>query len=242
MIVAIHQPNFLPWLGYFLKMVHADAFIHLDNVPFTKHGYQNRVRIKGMEGERWLTVPVLSKGRFGQLTCDVEIDNSRPWRDQHLKGLRADYGAAPFFSPIFDSLQDVYQKGDSHLSRFNLRLVGQVANWLGLRRRFFLASELGIQATGSHLLLRLVQAVRGGVYLSGPSGKDYLDLDLFARAGIEVRFHSFQHPTYQQHNGPFIEGLSVIDLLMNVGVEGARDVLAGVGSEAAGTEFRKGGG
>ena len=230
MIVAIHQPNFLPWLGYFLKMSCADAFIYLDNVPFSKHGYLNRVRIKGREDARWLSVPVLAKGRSGQLIDEVEINNATRWREQHLNTLRTEYGAAPCFRGIFAALQDTYQDADGNLARFNLRLLERLTDWLALRPRFFLASQIGVEGTGSQLLLRLVQAVGGDIYLSGPSGREYLDLDLFARSGVLVRFHSLRHPVYAQFQGPFCEGLSTIDLLMNAGEERARVVLANAGS------------
>lgn len=226
MIVAIHQPNFLPWLGYFLKMAQADAFIYLDNVPFTKHGYQNRVKIKAREGARWLTVPVLSKGRFGQLTRDIEINNAGRWRDQHVNGLQTEYGRAPYSRPVLDSLKRAYEEADSSLTSFNLKLIDLVADWLALRPRCFFASDLGVEGTGPELLLGLVKAVGGDVYLSGPSGRDYLDLDLFARAGVEIKFHLFEHPVYSQLHYPFIERLSVIDLLLNTGKDGAREVLA----------------
>lgn len=230
MIVAIHQSNFLPWLGYFLKMAHADAFIYLDNVPFSKPSYVNRVKVKGRDGPRWLTVPVLTTGRSGQLIHDVTIDDAKRWREQHLHTLQTEYGGARSFADIFAGLREVFEQPDDSLARFNVRLLDQLTGWLALRPRFFFASQLGIDGAGSELLLRLVQAVGGDTYLSGRSGRAYLDLDLFERSGVEVRFLSFCHPVYQQLHGPFCQGLSTIDLLMSAGPQGARDRLAGVES------------
>lgn len=216
-VVAIHQPNFLPWLGFFHKMTLADVFILLDNVPFTKNGFQNRVKIKSAQGEQWLTVPVLTKGRFGQLTCEVLINNNVRWQKAHLGTLRANYRRAPYYEKVLAWLKPLYRETPTHLAAFNQSLIEAVLRQLSLPSELVVASSVALEGNGPELLLHLVQAVSGNVYLSGPSGRDYLDASIFQRAGIKVEFQRFQHPVYPQLYGDSIPGLSIIDLLMNVG-------------------------
>lgn len=215
-VVAIHQPNFLPWLGFFHKMALADVFILLDNVPFTKNGFQNRVKIKSAQGEQWLTVPVLTKGRFGQLTCEVLLNDTIRWQRTHLAALRTNYRRAPYYEEVLAWLGPLYRGTSTSLAVFNQALIEITQHRLALSTELLTASSLSVEGSGAELLLRLVQAVGGDVYLSGPSGHDYLDTAIFQEAGIEVRFQQFDHPTYPQLYGDFIPGLSAIDLLMNV--------------------------
>ncbi len=216
-VVTIHQPNFLPWMGFFHKMALADVFILLDNVPFTKNGFQNRVKIKSAQGEQWLTVPVLTKGRSGQLTCDVQINNKSRWQRIHLTALRTNYQRAPYYEAVLAWLEPWYEKSWTFLVDFNRPLIEEVMHQLRLQAELVNASSLSVEGSGSELLLRLVKKVGGNVYLSGPSGRRYLDIESFEQAGITVRFQEFHHPVYPQLYGEFIPGLSVLDLLMNVG-------------------------
>ncbi len=226
-VAAIHQPNFLPWLGFFHKMVSADIFILLDNVPYSKNSYQNRVKIKSAQGEQWLTVPVLTKGRFGQLTCDVPINNAGRWQNRHLAALRTNYQRAPCFEQVLTWLEPFYRKTYAKLADFNRALIEAVVHQLKLPVSLVDASSLASDGSGAGLLLQLVQAVGCDVYLSGPSGRDYLDMSIFQQSGVEVRFQQFQHPFYPQLYDDFIPGLSIVDLLMNVNSHAAVDCLKG---------------
>lgn len=198
-------------------MTSANVFILLDNVPFTKNSFQNRVKIKSAQGEQWLTVPVLTKGRFGQLTREVPINNATRWQRAHLAALCTNYRRAPYYEEVLAWLEPLYRETPTHLSPFNQSLIESVVHQLGLPTELVNASSLTSEGSGSQLLMQLVQAVGGKVYLSGPSGRDYLDASIFQRAGIKVQFQQFQHPVYPQLYGDFIPGLSIIDLLMNVG-------------------------
>lgn len=215
MRVAIHQPNLFPWLGFFDKMAQADLFIFLDNTPFTKGGYQNRVQIKGPQGAQWLTVPVHTKGRLGQLTYAVEIDNKLTWHSTHLKTFQMLYGRAPGFERLYPYLERVYQSSYERLVPFNLAGIELARRELGIATPCLLASELGVSGAGSQLLCDLVAQAGGTIYLSGPSGRNYLDEALFHRRGIAVEYHSFMPFEYPQRYGAFIGGLSVLDYLFN---------------------------
>jgi hypothetical protein len=224
-VVAIHQPTFLPWLGFFHKMIMADVFILLDNVPFTKNGFQNRVKIKSAQGEQWLTVPVLTKGRFGQQIREVPINNATRWQRSHLAALSTNYGRAPNYEEVLAWLEPLYGKPYAQLATFNQLLIETAVNQLELPVRLVIASSLAAEGSRSELLLQLVQAVGGKVYLSGPSGRSYVDRSIFQKAGVEIQFQQFRHPVYPQLYGDFVARLSIVDLLMNVGSSKAVDYL-----------------
>ena len=210
MIVAIHQPNFLPWLGYFDKMNRSDLLILLDTVPFTKGGFQNRVQFRGRQGPLWLTIPVLTAGRLGQPTREVAIDPAGKWRTDHLKTLQANYAKAPGWRTLMPQIARLYEDPGSLLAPFATRGIMLLRDHLGIRTPVLAASGLDCRGSGSELLLNLVQAVGGTTYLSGPSGRTYLDAGLFERAGIGLAFHAFT----PQAGPPGLPGLSTLDFLL----------------------------
>lgn len=227
-IVGIHQPNFLPWLGYFYKLAKCDTFVPLDNVQYTKNSFINRNRIKTPQGAMWLTVPVKIKGRFGQLIKDVEINNTVDWRKKHLGTLEANYRKARFFEPIFQSLKAIYYADDwSNLCALNIRLLEWVLSLLKLEKRLIRASDLNLEGESTRLLIGIVKAVGGKVYLSGFGGAKYQEEELFKQAGIELQYYEFSHPVYPQLWSDFIPNLSIIDLLFNYGPESLDIILRG---------------
>lgn len=217
MIVTIHQPNLFPWLGFFDKMRKADVFVLLDSVPYTKGGYQNRTQIKGPNGVTWMTVPVISKGLLGQLTGDVLMMPQILWRRNHLLTLENYYRKTPFFDVVMPNLVELYNNSTENLNEFAIPGIDWIRSHLQIGTRLVKSSELKVSGSGSKLLLDIVQSLRGTSYLSGPSGRNYLDLKIFDVAGIGVEFHSFMQFEYPQNNLPFIGGLSSLDYLFHKG-------------------------
>ena len=218
MIVSAHQPNFAPWLGFFDKALHSDVLVLLDTVQFIKRGYQNRARIKAAGGPQWLTVPVISKGRYDQATRDVEIDATAKWRAVHLRTLRTVLARAPHRDELLDVVEPVYARDDLHrLADLNVALVRAVADRLGIATRLVLASELELDGSSTRLMVGLTRAVGGDVYLSGPTGRQYLEPELFDEAGLELRYHGFSPFEYPQQHGAFEPGLSCLDYVANCG-------------------------
>jgi hypothetical protein len=219
--VAIHQPNYLPWLGFFYKMAVADIFIILDTAQFTKNGYQNRVKIKSPSGEQWLTQPVrLFDGAF-KPTNEILFANNQ-WGVRHIKMLQANYGRSKYFRDYFPQLSDFLEKPGENLSSFNFKLISWVAGVLEIKTTILLASEHPSNLTKTERLVDLVKWVSGDTYLSGKGGTKYQDEALFLQSGIKVEIMQYHCVPYHQLWGEFIPGLSAIDLIFNCGTDGRR--------------------
>ena len=223
MIVTIHQPLLMPWLGYLDRMLKADLFVVLDHVQFERRNYQNRTRIR-FDGEaRWFTVPVVQQSRDERI-IDKKIDNSpcgaeRWWGSRHYKTLCYAYREARYFDDYAPHLRSIFDSRFENLVDLDLALLDLLRNALDIRTPMVRSSELGVGGRKSELMLNLCLAVGAQVLLGGMGGsRDYLDMDAFERAGVEVRWQQFRHPRYSQCGPqPFIAGLSSIDLLANCG-------------------------
>jgi hypothetical protein len=221
MVVAIHQPNFLPWLGYFYKIAKSDVFVLLDNVQYSKNGFINRNKVKTPPGiELWLTVPVKSNGLSDLLIKDVHISNQIDWRKKHLQTLEMSYKRSRYFNQLYDDIKKVYYEVDwNNLCLFNISLLKMIIDKLDLKTQLITASELNVEGKSTQLLINIIKKLNGQTYLSGYGGSKYQDEDLFEKAGITLQYYDFKPPTYPQLWGNFISKLSVIDLLFNCGFE-----------------------
>ena len=220
MIVSIHQPQYLPWLGYFDKIDAADVFCFLDNVQYKKNEWQNRNRIKTAQGAQWLTVPV--SYRFGQKISEVLVNNHENWVRKHLQGLVTNYAKAPFFEQYFGLIEEVLRRPWERLADLNIHLIEVLINGLGLTdTETVVASDLDLRDDPTDRLVDICRSVGADAYLSGKDGAKYMDLARFEDAGIAVVFQEFRHPVYTQLFGGFESHLSVVDLLFNCGPDAA---------------------
>lgn len=213
-VVTIHQPDFLPWLGFFDRWAKSDIYIVLDDVQFLRRGWHNRDKVKTPQGVQWLTIPTRKKGRYDQLIREVEIDYSSDWRYKHLETIRMSYHKAPAFDLIFPGLEEIYQTAPKMLMELNLSLLKFAASKLGIRIPTVFASDFALMTKSSLRLLDLVQTVGGTVYLTGSGSVNYLDLELFVQAQVEVVIQEYPGQVYPQLHGEFVPGLSVLDYLM----------------------------
>ena len=220
-VVAIHQPNYLPYLGFFHKMALADVFVVYDTAKFSKNGVTNRNKIKTRTGAQWLTVPVRKPA--GRAIKDVEIA-SPAWTEKHVKSLQASYQAAPYFSSYFSDLRAILSKDWTKLSDVNTALIQIIMDWLSVSPRMVLASTLPLPPSvdATEKIIHYTKASGGSVYLSGPSGKTYLKSEKFKE--IDLRFAEFFPKPYPQLHGSFLSNLSSIDAIFNCG-EKARTLL-----------------
>ena len=226
MIVAIHQPNFLPWLGYFNKIARADRFVFLERAQYSKGSYTNRVRILEQGAPAWLTQP-LSKA-FGKPIGDIEIADSE-WPQKHLSRLRNAYGRAAAFSDVWQDLSEIYSSVPrGPLAGANRHMISAVSGRLGLSTDFVTDGELmAADLSGAERLVALLQACGTDVsYLSGRGGRNYQDEELFARANIPLLYVDYECPGYDQGTDEFMPGLSVLDSLFHLGWAGTAELIA----------------
>jgi hypothetical protein len=215
--LVVLQPSYLPWLGYFDQLKKADVFVWYDDVQFDKNGWRNRNRLKSPGGVRWLTVPVLQSGRAEQPIHEVMIDNRQPWRRKHLLSIAQWYAEAPFIAAMLPRLSDIIEQPWGRLADLDIALVDWMAKEFGMATPRHRSSELGIGGDRNSRLINLCRHFSATRYLSGDSARNYLDVGLFEKHGIEVLWHGYRHPHYPQLHGEFVPQLSALDLLLNVG-------------------------
>ena len=223
-VVTIHQPEFAPWLGFFNKVWQSDVFIIMDDVQFKKNHFENRNKIRTLDeqGWTWIKVPVLTKGRFGQKICQVEInsDGEKRWKDVFLKTVKLSYQRSKYFDEVYGIVERCIKQDTARLVDINACLIVSILGYLGIRKEMLVQSEIVDTASSkSQLLAELIEASGCGIYLSGQSGKVYLDLDLMKEKDITIRYQNFIHPRYEQFHGDFLAGMSIVDLLFNHGKE-----------------------
>jgi hypothetical protein len=232
MIVAIHQPEHMPWLGFFDKMRRADLFVLLDTTQFAKDDFQNRNRIKTRQGPSWLTVPVYKSGASKQLITEVRICNETHWRRRCLRMVLESYREAPYFDAHEEFCRRLYEREWSSLVELNVEVLEYLKAALGLPTTLLTASALGIREHGgTNTNLAICRAVGAHAYLSGKHGRQYLDEDQFAEHNIEVQYQDFRHPVYPQLWGRFAPQMSVIDLLFNCG-QTSLETIAGANAQS----------
>lgn len=226
MIVAIHQPNFFPWLGYFKKIAQSDVFVFLDSVPLSRGSrgtWVNRVRLLVNRFPRWTTCPI--KRASSQMNIsDVIIDSSLPWRNKLIKTVELNYAKATHFSHTMPWLVPLIETQGSILSDYNIGNIMAIAGQMGLKCRFERQSHLKnpavFQTQGSKRLAAICQELEASAYLAGDGAAGYEDESVYDSAGIKLIHSRFIQPSYPQIGSTeFVAGLSVIDCLLNAGLE-----------------------
>lgn len=226
MIACVHQPNFLPWLGFFAKVAASDIYVVMDNVQFPKNCWTNRVKVAGNGAPLWLTVPV-RRGPLETLIADIEIDHSRDWVKQHRATLEARYSRSSFFKLVYPELADILETRPGRLVELNARLIRWVLDGCCVQTSVVIGSTLNAVGKASQLIVGQCQAVGATAYVAGRGSADYDDMEVYETAGIRYRRQEFQHPEYPQYGlSQFLPGLSIIDALFNVGVQGVGLMLA----------------
>ena len=221
MKLSVHQPQYIPWLGYFDKLAKSDAFVFLDNVQYKKREFQNRNKIRTKEGFLWLTVPVLTKGKYEQLMREVEIDNTENWRKDHFEALRHNYSKAPFYAEHEGFLKTLYARDWERLAELNICIIKYMLNYLGIDIPLYLESELSTSGFKTDRIVSICRKLKADIYLSGQGARDYLEEEKFTASGIELIYQEFKQPVYSQVYEGFEANLSILDLLFNMGKESA---------------------
>ena len=220
MIIAIHQPNYLPYLGFFDKMAKSDIFVIYDDAQFNKSDFQHRNRIRIYHGWKWLTVPVEKKRipiNEVKIRNEVKTWKGVKWSDAHFRDIHDNYKDTPYYSVYADELMRIYKRNYEKLVDLNMELIRFLMKAFDIDVKIVFSSDLGFTSKSTQKLVEIVEALGGDVYLSGPKGKDYLDVSLFGRKGIKVVYQDFKHPVYKQQYEGFVPNMAAIDALFNIG-------------------------
>ena len=218
MIVAVHQPIFLPWPGFFHKAAHADRLVLLDDVQFPRgRTWLTRNRLKNEAGELWLTVPVMKRHRGLQSIRNVEICDESGWRRKHLTGIRQSYVHAPYFDDHFPGIEAIYGRGHPRLAGLAIDLIAYLLDALSIRTEVIRQSELGVAGKGTDLLVAICGRLGADRLLALPPAEKHIDEEVARRHGIGIVRAGFRPPVYPQLWGEFICNLSTLDLLLNCG-------------------------
>ncbi|MDQ7018976.1 MAG: WbqC family protein [Robiginitomaculum sp.] len=215
--LAIMQPVYLPWLGYFEQMALCDHFIFLDDVQYTKQDWRNRNRIRTKKDWCWLTIPV-RKGGLDTRLCDVRISDHKNWARAHLLSIRQNYARAPYFEEVFPLVENRLQSPPDRLTDLTIGLIADFAKHLQITTPTQRASDIaGNTNDPVARIIELCHHVGADVYYTGPSAASYLDTEALKNAGIAAIFQDYQHPVYSQVYPGFESHMAVVDLLMTQG-------------------------
>ncbi len=224
-IISIHQPAYLPWLGYFHKIIISDVFIFLDTVQFEKNSFTNRNKILTKNGPMWLTVPVGIKGHISKVLCDMQISDDERWKHKHIESIKLNYSKAPYFDNFFYEIEQYILYAGHSFCDFLYGMTEYFLKVLKIDTRILRSSSLPVGGAKHELIKNLCSHMQGDVYISGVFGRDYLDVANFAKDGIKVVFQDYKHPVYQQLHDTFQSGMGIVDLLMNIGEKKAKSVI-----------------
>lgn len=229
-IVAIHQPNFFPWLGYFDKMIRCDTFVFLDDVQYQKTGgtWVNRVKLLISGKPKWITAEVDRSYHGTKLICEMEFHKQSRWKEKFFNTLKTSYGRHPCYKECMDILEPMFRNTEQNIARFNIQCVLSLCGALEIDvKKIRRSSELLHKGTASDLLCSITNTVGGDTYMCGAGAGGYQDPAVFVAAGIKLQHQDFIHPIYSQFRmDRFLPGLSIIDAAMNIGWERTANMLA----------------
>lgn len=220
MIIAVHQPNYLPYLGFFDKMRKSDIFVIYDDAQFNKEDFQHRNKIRIFNGWKWLSVPVEKKRiPINKIKIKNEFTTWKgfKWNDVHFNDIKDNYKDTPFYKTYENEIMKVYKNKYENLVDLNMNFIYFLKKAFDIDTKIMFSSDLGLRSKSSERLSDIIQALGGDAYLSGSGGSNYLDTTLFEKKGIRVEFQNFVHPSYKQQYEDFVPNMAAIDALFNVG-------------------------
>jgi hypothetical protein len=230
-VVAIHQPNFFPWLGYFDKMARCDHFVFLDNVQIQKTGggWANRVKMIISGRPKWISAPIDREYHGVRQIRETVFKESTGWRNSILSALKHSYKNAPHFKYTIELIAPLLMNQDNNLATYNACAIFGIAEELGIdTSKCTWSSDLPLSGRSNDLLVSIVEALGCNAYMSGDGADGYQDKRVFDEASITLIRQGYIPCSYPQFGTePFVTGLSVIDVLMNIGIEGAKAILHG---------------
>ncbi len=227
--VVIHQPDFVPYIGFFQRFLNADLYIVLDHAQFvngSSRAWTHRDKIKTAAGEKWLSISTKKVPRNTAIN-QVELSTEINWKEKNLQLLDINYKNAPFYREIIPIVEKLYSESCERLAEFNLKSIEMLMELLDIKIPWMLSSNMDPQGSKNELLVDLLQKAEATSYLSGVGAKAYLEEKPFLDANIKVVWQEFEHPVYPQQFNEFIPYLSSLDMLFNCGIIQSRKILRG---------------
>ena len=223
--VAIMQPTYLPWCGYFNMIKNVDEFVFLDSVQFNKRSWQQRNRIEGEGSERWLTVPVYLESGRDTLIQDVKIADAK-LVSGHYDIIKQRYSKTPYWNDLSDIIDPIYSSEIEFLSKLNTRLIIDICKALSINTKFSYSSDLNLSSSKGNLIFDIAENKEADVYVSAPGSREYLDeSNVFGAGKIKLEYFEQSPLEYPQSGDVFSPYLSIIDLIANVGIAEASNSL-----------------
>lgn len=216
MKVAIHQPHFFPYPGFFHKLSLADVFVIMDDVQYDKR-FTNRNRIMATNGWTWITVPIHKDHKFLP-NMQVEINNDMSWKEHHWRKIYHSYANANFFNLYKNYFENLYKKEWQFLFDLDLETTKKIIEWLGIKVEIIKGSELNVKGMSTERLVNVCKSIGADTYIAGGGSKNYMDEKLFEKNNLKVEYQNYVQTPYKQHLSEyFVPDLSIIDMLFNVG-------------------------
>lgn len=227
--VAIMQPVYIPWLGYFEQIAHADEFMFFDDVQYTKRDWRNRNKIRTSAGWTWLTIPTKGTSRYTPIKSkEVHHDY---WKRKNLECVRHNYGRTPYYDEVMPIYEAVISSDKTLLIDYTIPLIQEICRYLNLKIPTLKSSDVEAASTNRlDRILQLCRSVNADTFYTGPAAQNYIDVDYMRENGLNPIFQNYEHPTYKQAFAGFESHMSILDLLMNHGPD-SRDILEGKGND-----------
>ncbi|MFK7780606.1 MAG: WbqC family protein [Candidatus Gracilibacteria bacterium] len=228
-MITIHQPETYPWLGFFNKMMLADEYIILDDVQFRKNYFQNRNQFLTKQGSLYLSVPVDFKKY--KIIKDIRIRYNEKWQLKHLNTIKQTYGKSKYFSEHIAFFEDLYSKNFELLIDFNMYIIEYIRKVLDIQVPIIRSSSLNCDGASGELLLNICKDRDATTYISGRDGRNYLDVTIFEKKNIDVVYHDFTHPKYEQfYSKEFVPFMNTFDLLLNYSTQESKKIILSGGT------------
>jgi hypothetical protein len=218
MKIGIHQPNYIPWMGYFYKIYNSDVFVIGDAVQFSKDSFINRNRIKTPQGVLWLTIPV-KQDSYKHLINEVIISNDTDWRARQLKSIEVFYKKAPYFGDYYDEFRTILMQDWRKLSDLNICLIKSICKALDINTEIVVASGINVEGSSTQRIINTCNALSADEYLSGSGGAKYQDEEMFEQNSIKLSYLDFKQMPYKQLWGDYTSNLSILDYIFNCGLD-----------------------
>lgn len=216
--IAISQPRYLPAANYIERMMMSDVFVILDNVQHQRRAYEHRNKIRTSDGSTWLSIPIDRKQSASDKIYDMRLLNN-DWQEKHLKSFQLNYKKTPKYDEIMPMLERYYQLKWVYLSDAVKDMLDIILNYLDIQVETVWASKYNWTKTKDDLLIEITEKLNGTAYISGPNGRDYIDASKFKEASIQLLYHEYNHPKYEQIWGDFIPYMTIWDLMFYFGKE-----------------------